>query len=183
MSQPTVGKLSGQALTCDTCIVVFQRICAEAFVSQPAVGKLCCAKYSGDGQWYRAVILSCLETRKVEVRYVDYGNSDAITRTSLREPFKASRHLLSLPYQVVNFEFLFFFLILAPDLTGLVPELKKKIAYLAIAQERQRYIEKIILWPSCDKSVVSVGGNRSTRRKPLPNPKSLAPFSLAPARI
>ena len=32
----------------------------------------------------------------------------------------------------------------------------------------------------CDQPVVSSGGNRSTRRKPPPNPKSLATFSHAP---
>ena len=34
-----------------------------------------------------------------------------------------------------------------------------------------------------DKPVVTGGGNRSTRRKPLPNPQSLATFSHASVGI
>ena len=39
------------------------------------------------------------------------------------------------------------------------------------------------LWLLRDKPVVSSGGNQSTRRKPPPNPKSLATFSHAQAGV
>jgi hypothetical protein len=43
-------------------------------------GQLCCAKYSEDGQWYRATVLAVepqsMGTTKtlLKIRYVDYGN-------------------------------------------------------------------------------------------------------------
>ena len=52
-------------------------------LSDMTVGSLCCARYSADGLWYRAVIED-IRDDTVSVRFVDYGNSDAISRVDVR---------------------------------------------------------------------------------------------------
>ncbi|XP_063237654.1 tudor domain-containing 6-like isoform X2 [Bacillus rossius redtenbacheri] len=47
-------------------------------------GLPCCAPYSEDGQWYRALVLSPGAT-EVSVSYVDYGNTDVVGVGDLRE--------------------------------------------------------------------------------------------------
>ena len=44
-------------------------------------GQLCCAKYSEDGAWYRAVITKVDE--KITVRFVDYGNYDTVEANNI----------------------------------------------------------------------------------------------------
>ncbi|XP_077992144.1 tudor domain-containing protein 1-like [Glandiceps talaboti] len=43
----------------------------------PAIGKLCCAKFSLDQDWYRAVVID-ITASKVKVQFVDFGNYDEI---------------------------------------------------------------------------------------------------------
>jgi staphylococcal nuclease domain-containing protein 1 len=51
----------------------------------PKAGDFVAAKFSADGQWYRARIRSNDRTAKVaEVQYIDYGNSEKISWASLR---------------------------------------------------------------------------------------------------
>jgi len=50
---------------------------------QLQVGLPCCAQYSEDGKWYRAKILS-LSSSLVEVVYVDYGNTDFVSMSSVK---------------------------------------------------------------------------------------------------
>ena len=50
---------------------------------QLQVGLPCCAQYSEDGKWYRAKILS-LSSNLVEVLYVDYGNTDSVSLSSVK---------------------------------------------------------------------------------------------------
>ena len=56
-----------------------------------------------DGAWYRAVITKVFPDRQVEVQYVDYGNKEELSISSLREPTRAISHVNSLPFQVINF--------------------------------------------------------------------------------
>ena len=47
------------------------------------VGSLCCARYSADEAWYRAVVED-VSTDTVSVRFVDYGNTDVISQADVR---------------------------------------------------------------------------------------------------
>ncbi|NXA36316.1 TDRD1 protein, partial [Eudromia elegans] len=61
----------------------------------PKVGGVCCAKFSGDGRWYRALVLKVSQSL-VRVIYADYGNTETlplssvlpITESYLKWPFK-----------------------------------------------------------------------------------------------
>ncbi|XP_070535128.1 tudor domain-containing protein 7-like [Ptychodera flava] len=75
---------------------------AEDCVTRPQIGRLYCAKYPADGNWYRAVVKQILPTKKVEVLYVDYGNREVISISNLREPTTANPHITKLPYQSVD---------------------------------------------------------------------------------
>lgn len=44
----------------------------------------CCALYDGDGQWYRAQVIS-VQSTGIKVRYVDYGNEEIIPIHNLRK--------------------------------------------------------------------------------------------------
>ena len=71
-------------------------------MSHPQKEKIYCAKCSVDGAWYRALVTQVLPDRQVEVHYVDYGNSEKLSISSLREPAKAISHVNSLPFQVYH---------------------------------------------------------------------------------
>ncbi|XP_077309891.1 tudor domain-containing protein 1 [Lithobates pipiens] len=64
----------------------------------PSVGDACCAKFSADGQWYRAVILEVLDST-VEIAYADYGNLETLPFSCLR-PVKES--FLCTPMQITR---------------------------------------------------------------------------------
>ncbi|XP_061857202.1 tudor domain-containing protein 1 [Colius striatus] len=44
---------------------------------KPKLGEACCARFSGDGCWYRALVLKASQS-VVEVLYVDYGNTETV---------------------------------------------------------------------------------------------------------
>lgn len=48
-------------------------------------GEPCCALFEGDGQWYRAQVLSC-DKDGFKVRYIDYGNEEVVSMHNLRKP-------------------------------------------------------------------------------------------------
>ena len=52
-------------------------------LSDVTVGSVCCARYSVDGSWYRAVVEDVGDDT-VNVRFVDYGNSDVVSRGDIR---------------------------------------------------------------------------------------------------
>ncbi|KAI1488959.1 tudor domain-containing protein [Biscogniauxia mediterranea] len=57
----------------------------KPLANPPKTGEYVAAKFSADGQWYRARVRSNDRTAKVaEVVYVDYGNSEKIPWSSLR---------------------------------------------------------------------------------------------------
>ncbi|CAB4006904.1 Hypothetical predicted protein, partial [Paramuricea clavata] len=75
---------------------------ANEFISKLTAGKVCCAKCEDDGNWYRAKILSFTDRNGVEVLYVDYGNTEIVPVTNLREPTQENAHVLSLPFQALE---------------------------------------------------------------------------------
>jgi len=51
---------------------------------QLTVGSVCCAHYSADGAWYRAIVQSISDSDAVSLRFVDYGNCDVTSRVEVR---------------------------------------------------------------------------------------------------
>ncbi|XP_037546981.1 tudor domain-containing protein 1 [Nematolebias whitei] len=65
---------------------------------KPAPGAACCAQFSADHTWYRAVVLEAGET-EMSVLYADYGNSEMVPFSRVL-PIPA--HLLQLPFPIVR---------------------------------------------------------------------------------
>uniref|UniRef100_A0A3Q2P6K6 Tudor domain containing 1 n=1 Tax=Fundulus heteroclitus TaxID=8078 RepID=A0A3Q2P6K6_FUNHE len=66
--------------------------------SRPAAGAACCAQFSADKNWYRAVILEVGEN-EMSVIYADYGNTE---RVSAFQILPIPGHLLELPFQITR---------------------------------------------------------------------------------
>lgn len=69
---------------------MFSEITAESALKPPLNGifenKACVALFSGDQQWYRALIKQYSEAKnQIRVRYVDYGNEEIISVSDARE--------------------------------------------------------------------------------------------------
>lgn len=56
---------------------------AESLIDRPHQGMICAAQFSLDSAWYRAEIKK-VETNKVIVFYVDYGNSEKLDRKKVK---------------------------------------------------------------------------------------------------
>ncbi|KAL4236389.1 Tudor domain [Mactra antiquata] len=56
----------------------------DLIIPSTTVGMPCVAKFSEDGMWYRAHVIS-LDQMKAEVQFVDYGNTETVTRDQLRK--------------------------------------------------------------------------------------------------
>lgn len=52
-------------------------------LSSPVVGVICAAKYSVDGQWYRARIESIPERDMAAVLFIDFGNRENVQFANL----------------------------------------------------------------------------------------------------
>ncbi|CAL8301439.1 unnamed protein product [Lota lota] len=65
---------------------------------RPILGAACCAQFSGDKNWYRAIVL---ETGEIEasVLFVDYGNCETVPYSSLHP---IPDHLLRVPFQITR---------------------------------------------------------------------------------
>ncbi|XP_063818621.1 tudor domain-containing protein 1 isoform X2 [Pseudophryne corroboree] len=50
---------------------------------RPEVGDACCAKFTADGHWYRAVVLDVSEST-ANIAYADYGNMESLPLSCLR---------------------------------------------------------------------------------------------------
>ncbi|XP_011783234.1 PREDICTED: tudor domain-containing protein 1 isoform X4 [Colobus angolensis palliatus] len=65
---------------------------------RPRIGDACCAKYTSDDFWYRAVVLGASDT-DVEVLYADYGNIETVPLCRV-QPITSSH--LALPFQIIR---------------------------------------------------------------------------------
>ncbi|XP_004839072.1 tudor domain-containing protein 1 [Heterocephalus glaber] len=68
---------------------------------KPRIGDACCAKYTGDDFWYRAVVLETSGS-DVKVLYADYGNIETLPLSRV-QPITASH--LELPFQIIKCSF------------------------------------------------------------------------------
>ncbi|XP_006920906.1 tudor domain-containing protein 1 [Pteropus alecto] len=68
---------------------------------RPRTGDACCAKYTNDDFWYRAIVLGTSEA-EVKVLYADYGNIETLPLCRVR-PISASH--LELPVQIIKCSF------------------------------------------------------------------------------
>uniref|UniRef100_A0A8B9YNR3 Tudor domain-containing protein 1 n=1 Tax=Bos mutus grunniens TaxID=30521 RepID=A0A8B9YNR3_BOSMU len=64
----------------------------------PKIGDACCARYTSDDCWYRAIVLGTSDA-DVRVLYVDYGNIETLPLCRV-QPISA-RHL-ELPFQIIK---------------------------------------------------------------------------------
>ncbi|NXK81624.1 TDRD1 protein, partial [Amazona guildingii] len=89
----TKGQLHRQLLElqdyCKSCI-------QEPFKPKP--GEACCARFSGDGRWHRALVLKAFRS-VVEVLYADYGNKETLP---LSEVLPITDSYLKLPFQAIT---------------------------------------------------------------------------------
>ncbi|XP_032464495.1 tudor domain-containing protein 1 [Phocoena sinus] len=65
---------------------------------RPKIGDACCARYTGDDFWYRAVVLG-MSAADVKVLYADYGNIETLPLCRV-QPISAS--YLELPFQIIK---------------------------------------------------------------------------------
>lgn len=56
----------------------------ELSLTSVTVGDLCCAKFSEDNSWYRAVVEVKVSLDKLTVRFVDYGNKEDVHPKSIK---------------------------------------------------------------------------------------------------
>ncbi|XP_040848428.1 tudor domain-containing protein 1 [Ochotona curzoniae] len=64
----------------------------------PRAGEACCARYTSDDLWYRAIVLGTSDN-DVRVLYADYGNTETLPLSRV-QPITA-RHL-ELPFQIIR---------------------------------------------------------------------------------
>ncbi|XP_014381318.1 tudor domain-containing protein 1 isoform X1 [Alligator sinensis] len=72
---------------------------ASATSFKPVRGEPCCAFFSGDGKWYRALVKDISSDGAVKVQFVDYGNVEEVTPDKLRQ---ISFEFLKLPFQGIK---------------------------------------------------------------------------------
>ncbi|KAM4715222.1 tudor domain-containing protein 1 [Anableps anableps] len=76
----------------------YQTTLSAGTKSRPSAGAACCAQFSADNNWYRAVILEVGEN-EMRVIYADYGNTEKVPSSQILPiPF----HLLQLPFQITR---------------------------------------------------------------------------------
>ncbi|XP_041672490.1 tudor domain-containing protein 1 [Cheilinus undulatus] len=71
---------------------------SSAVLSVPAPGAACCAQFSADNNWYRAVVLEVGEN-EMSIIYADYGNTEKVPFSRI---LPISAHLLQLPFQITR---------------------------------------------------------------------------------
>ncbi|XP_069844164.1 tudor domain-containing protein 1 isoform X3 [Dipodomys merriami] len=65
---------------------------------RPRIGDACCAKYTSDDFWYRAIVLATSDS-DVKVLYADYGNIETLPLSRV-QPILSSH--LELPFQIIK---------------------------------------------------------------------------------
>nr|XP_004567589.2 tudor domain-containing protein 1 [Maylandia zebra] len=75
-----------------------QATLSTAVKGKPTPGAACCAQFSADNNWYRAVILEVGE-KEVSVLYADYGNSEKVPYSRI---LPIPSNPLELPFQITR---------------------------------------------------------------------------------
>ncbi|KAJ7403461.1 hypothetical protein BTVI_76600 [Pitangus sulphuratus] len=65
---------------------------------RPKLGEACCAQFSGNGRWYRALVLEASQSA-VKVLYADYGNTETLP---LSKVLPITDSFLKLPFQTIT---------------------------------------------------------------------------------
>ncbi|NXK38773.1 TDRD1 protein, partial [Piprites chloris] len=65
---------------------------------RPKLGEACCAQFSGNGRWYRAVVLEASQSA-VKVLYADYGNTETLPVSKV---LPITDSFLKLPFQTIT---------------------------------------------------------------------------------
>ncbi len=94
LAEPSVDELP---LLMDTIHDYCANSLHESMPTDVEVGMACLAVYSKDNDWYRAEVTEIRDT-EIDVFFVDYGNSDTVSRSNIR-PIPAD--LLHLPRLVL----------------------------------------------------------------------------------
>ncbi|XP_061564122.1 tudor domain-containing protein 1 [Cololabis saira] len=76
----------------------YQGTLCTTIKNRPAPGAACCAQFSADNNWYRAVVLEVGE-KEMSVIYADYGNSEMVPFSKI---LPIPTHLLELPFQIAR---------------------------------------------------------------------------------
>ncbi|XP_029312233.1 tudor domain-containing protein 1 [Cottoperca gobio] len=71
---------------------------SSTVLSRPAPGAACCAQFSADNNWYRAVVLEVGEN-EMSVIYADYGNTEKVPFVRI---LPIPMRLLQLPFQIIR---------------------------------------------------------------------------------
>ncbi|XP_028423126.1 tudor domain-containing protein 1 isoform X3 [Perca flavescens] len=71
---------------------------SSTVLSRPVPGAACCAQFSADNNWYRAVVLE-VGDNEMSVIYADYGNSEKVPFSRI---LPITKHLLQLPFQITR---------------------------------------------------------------------------------
>jgi len=58
---------------------------APSDATSVTLGLPCCAQFTEDGMWYRARVVKFVDEDKVEVNYVDFGNSEVVPLSAIRQ--------------------------------------------------------------------------------------------------
>ena len=113
------------------------------------VGSPCCAKFYEDDAWYRAIItnVSSIATGRIEVRFVDYGNTQ---HTELSDIRNLKEEFFKHPCQAINFA-----------ISGVEPASKDG----EWAQEAKALFEKLIKSKHVVGLITSIENNERHRVK------------------
>ena len=75
-------------------------------------GTLCAALFNADNLWYRVKVLGTMGRGDIEVKFIDYGNTEVLNENTLR---KLPAHLLAFEPQAMSAQFAY---LRAPRLDG-----------------------------------------------------------------
>ena len=78
----------------------YDNVTADLVLSSPQAGQACCAKYSLDNLWYRAIVLGPRTSQGVPVFFVDYGNQEVVSAVYKLEDEFYTLPMLALPCQL-----------------------------------------------------------------------------------
>ncbi|CAJ1081033.1 tudor domain-containing protein 1 isoform X3 [Xyrichtys novacula] len=71
---------------------------SSTVLKRPSPGAACCAQFSADNNWYRAVVLE-VGDNEMSVVYADFGNSEKVPFSRI---MPITSHLLQLPFQITR---------------------------------------------------------------------------------